>query len=329
MGKTAIITGVTGQDGSLLAKFLLEKDYQVVGVARRTSTPTDWRFAELGIANHENFVVVSGDITDAHSLNRIVDKYYPQEFYHLAAQSFVGSSWDMAHMTQYTNVLGTINCLEAIRKHAPKCRFYFAASSEMFGGANRTEMMNENTPFYPRSPYGTSKVAGFWNTINYREAHDMFCCNGILFNHESPWRGIEFVTRKITDSIARIEMGLQNNISLGNLDACRDWGDARDFVRAMWLMLQQDKPFDYVVATGKTRSIKDFVEAALKAAGFSEPTCDKWVVTNPDFVRPADVGCLTGNSNRARMLLDWKPEISFEQMVSDMIKADRRRVANE
>ena len=328
MGKTAVITGITGQDGALLAKFLLEKDYRVIGIVRRTSSPTDWRLKELGVEDHQNFTSVSGDITDSHSMDRLVEQYWPQEFYHLAAQSFVGASWNLPAITQQTNIIGTINCLEAIRKHASNCRFYFAASSEMFGGADRKELMNESTFFYPRSPYGTSKVAGFWNTINYRESHDMFCCNGILFNHESPWRGIEFVTRKITDGIVRIEMGMQKVLSLGNLEACRDWGDARDYIRAMWLMLQQDQPDDFVIATGKTRSIGDFCDAAFFAAGFSEGK-EKFVTVDEQFVRPADVGCLTGNAAKAKLLLGWEPEISFEQMVADMIKADRRRISNE
>lgn len=326
--KTAIITGVTGQDGALLSDLLLQKGYRVIGVARRTSSKTDWRLKELSLYSNINFTIASGDIIDATSIGRIVQEYSPDEFYNLAAMSFVGESWNTPSATMQINAIGCINCLEALRQFAPDCRFYQASTSEMLGGKNNTEISDENSPFYPRSPYGISKLAAHWSTINYRESFGLFACAGILYNHESEYRGLDFVTRKITDGIARIEAGQQKYIELGNLDAYRDWGYAGDFVYGMWLMLQEEEPDDFILATGTTRSIRDFVEQTLKE--FSLPgSISDYVLINKDFVRPAEVGCLVGNSNKARQKLGWQPKVSFKEMVKKMVQKDRERVRNE
>lgn len=328
MGKVAIITGVNGQDGSLLSKFLTEKDYElIVGIQRRTSSPTDWRLKELEIYEQKNFKACSGDITDPGSISRIVAEYQPDEFYHLAAQSFVSESWKSPSLTHQINTLGTINCLEALRNNKPNCKFYFAGSSEQFGGEHCTNILNEESSFYPRSPYGISKLAGFWSTINYRESYGMWCSNGILFNHESPWRGIEFVTRKITDGIARIYCNLQKTIKLGNLDAYRDWGDARDYVKAMWSILQHSQPDDFVIATGESRKIRDFCQSAFKSIGIDD--YEKYIEINMEFIRPAEVGFLVGDASRAKKILNWEPTISFDTMIKDMVEMDIIRVDKE
>lgn len=322
--RTAIITGVTGQDGALLSKFLLGKDYRVVGIDRRTSCQTDWRLRELGLYQHGNFQVVSGDLTDAYSISRLVQKYRPDEFYNLGAMSFVKESWATPSATLQINTIGTINCLEAIRNHCVSCKFYQASSSEMFGGVNRVEFLNEKSRFYPRSPYGISKLAAHWATINYRESFGLFTCCGILFNHESAYRGLEFVTRKITDGVARIKLGLQDHIELGNLDVKRDWGYAPSFVHGMWLMLRQSNPDDYVLATGEAHSIQDFVDLA-----FSYAELKPSIKQNPQYMRPADVGHLLGDASKARTVLKWKTLVEFEQMVLHMYLKDFERVKNE
>jgi GDPmannose 4,6-dehydratase len=336
MGKVAVVTGITGQDGGLLARHLLHLGYnKVIGIDRRTSSKTDWRLREQGLYNDNRFYVASGDITDAGSVARIVQDFKPDEFYNLAAMSFVKESWNTPAATLQINAIGCINCLEALRHHKRDCKFYQASSSEMFGGANRLSVLDENSSFYPRSPYGVSKVTAHWATVNYRESFDMFTCCGILFNHESEYRGLEFVTRKITDGIARIYMGQQDHIELGNLDAKRDWGYAGDFVRGMHLMLQHSEPDDYVLATGTARSIREFLVEALETAGFPIEDRDgsinpakvgKFVKQNPAFMRPADVGHLLGNAQKAMDILGWQPEISFEDMVRIMVEKDIERV---
>ena len=326
--KTAIISGCTGQDGALLSQFLLSKDCKVIGIDRRTSSKTDWRLKELDLYNNSNFTVVSGDITDPSSIDRIVQEYEPDEFYNLAAMSFVKESWNTPAATMNINAIGTINCLESLRKFKPDCKFYQASSSEMFGGANRTKPLNEESTFYPRSPYGISKVAAHWAAINYRESYDMFACCGILFNHESEFRGLEFVTRKITDGVARIALGVGEPIELGNLDSKRDWGYAGDYVRGAWKMLQQDKSDDYVLATGQARSISEFIQVALKAANVSGGI-EGNTKQNHAFMRPADVGHLLGCAQKAQEVLGWVSEVSFEEMVKCMVKKDIKRVSDE
>ena len=339
MGKVAIVTGINGQDGSLLADFLLslkiqsgsarfnEYDY-VVGMARRTSSPTNWRHEELKLVDNPRFVITSGDLTDSSSIDRVIKKYQPNEFYNLGAMSFVKESWNTPIATMDINANGTIRCLEALRKFKSDCKFYQASSSEMFGGANRIEILDENSEWHPRSPYGVSKLAAHWATINYRESYDMFCCCGILFNHESEYRGIEFVTRKITDAVARIKLGLQNKIILGNLDAKRDWGRAQDFVRAMYLMLQQDNPDDYIIATGIAHSIRDFVAESIKAAGLTGGV-DDFVVQDSKYMRPADVGHLLGDAGKARRELRWYSRSGFDAMVWQMVMKDIERIKGE
>lgn len=312
---------MTGQDGSYLADFLIEKGYIVYGLSRRTANYNFQRLEHL--LENPNFKILYGDVTDQSSIINAVETAEPQEFYNLAAQSFVGESWNQPGYTSQATGIGVLNCLEAIRLIKPNTRFYQASSSEMFGKVQETPQI-ESTPFYPRSPYGVAKAFGHYMTVNYRESHQIFACSGILFNHESPRRGKEFVTRKITDGIARIQKGMTDHLSLGNLDARRDWGDARDYVRAMWLMLQQDKPEDFVIATGETRSVRDFLVAGFKAAGFEDPNAaiKKYIRQDPKFMRPAEVDLLLGDPSKAYKVLGWKPEISFDQMVSDMILSD-------
>ena len=316
--KKALITGITGQDGSYLAEWLLGKGYKVYGLIRRTSTPN--------LVNIEHMLreieLISGDLTDLASLVTAVKHAQPDEVYNLAAQSFVGTSWQQPLLTGQVTALGVTNMLEALRIAKPDAKFYQASSSEMFGKVVETPK-SEKTPFYPRSPYGVAKVYGHWITVNYRESFGMFACSGILFNHESPRRGIEFVTRKITDGVARIQLGLAKELRLGNLDARRDWGFAGDYVKAMWLMLQQDQPDDYVVATGETHSVLEFVEIAFGYAGLN------WkdhVVVDPKFVRPAEVDLLLGDATKAKTMLGWKQEVSFEQLVTMMVDADIARL---
>src|SRR6187551_1980404 len=301
MAKRALITGITGQDGSYLAELLLEKGYEVFGVVRRLSAPNDWRIAHL----RDRVTLCSGDLLDQLSIIRLLDKHQPDEFYNLAAMSFVPASWDTPLLTGEFNSQGVTRVLDAIRTVNPKVRFYQASSSEMFGKV-REIPQSEDTPFYPRSPYGVSKVFGHYITVNYRESYDLFAVSGILFNHESPRRGLEFVTRKVTDGVARIKLGLADHLALGNLDACRDWGFAGDYVRAMWLMLQQDTPDDYVVSMGVAHSVKDLVDEAFTHVGLD---WHKFVRTDPRFLRPAEVDHLIGDSSAARQRLGWQPSI--------------------
>jgi GDPmannose 4,6-dehydratase len=319
--KTALITGITGQDGSYLAEFLLDKGYRVVGMTRRTSTEVHERIEHIV----ENIEIVSGDLLDQTSMTSIVNDVRPDEFYNLAAQSFVPASWTQPVLTGEFTALGVTRALEAVRHVDQSIRFYQASSSEMFGKVVEVPQ-TETTPFYPRSPYGVAKVYGHWITVNYRESYDMFACSGMLFNHESPRRGKEFVTRKISDGVARIKLGLASNLRLGNLDAQRDWGFAGDYVRAMWLMLQDDAPDDYVIATGRTHSVRDFVRIAFDAAGLG--SYEPYVVTDPRFVRPAEVDMLIGDAGKARRQLGWVPEVTFEQLVEMMVKADLDRLAD-
>jgi GDPmannose 4,6-dehydratase len=327
--QVALVTGCTGQDGALLSELLLGKDYQVVGVTRRTSGPTDWRLKELKLYSHPNFHVVSGDITDQGSLDRIVQQFEPAEIYNLAAQSFVGASWDQPETTMDITGLGALKVFEAARKFSPDSKIYQASSSEMFGGAKRVECLNENSIFQPRSPYGVAKCMAHHMAKVYRESYGIFISCGILFNHESEYRGLEFVTRKITDGIARIKLGLQNHIELGNLDAVRDWGYARDFVIGMWQMLQQDQPDDFILATAQARSIGEFVKETLMAAKIDPDEMPRYVKQNPRFVRPADVGHLLGDYSKAKEKFDWAPWISFPRMVEKMLKKDLERISNE
>jgi GDPmannose 4,6-dehydratase len=318
MGKTALITGVTGQDGSYLAELLLEKGYTVAGVVRRLSAPNVWRIQHL----LDRITLVQADLLDQLSLIKAVESVQPDECYNLAAMSFVPASWDQPMLTGEYNSQGVTRALEAIRSVNPRIRFYQASSSEMYGRV-REVPQTETTPFYPRSPYGVSKVFGHYITVNYRESYNLFAVSGILFNHESPRRGIEFVTRKVTDGAARIKLGMADTLSLGNLDACRDWGFAGDYVRAMWLMLQQDAPDDYVVATGEAHSVKDLVEIAFAHIGHD---WKKHVKTDPRFLRPAEVDHLIGNPAKAKEKLGWVPKVSFKELVTMMVDADIARL---
>jgi GDPmannose 4,6-dehydratase len=318
MAKTALITGLTGQDGSYLAELLLEKGYTVAGVVRRLSAPNVWRIQHL----LDRITLVQADLLDQLSLIKAVEAVQPDEFYNLAAMSFVPSSWDQPMLTGEYNSQGVTRALEAIRSVNPRIRFYQASSSEMYGRV-REVPQTEMTPFYPRSPYGVSKVFGHYITVNYRESYDLFAVSGILFNHESPRRGIEFVTRKVTDGAARIKLGMSDTLSLGNLDACRDWGFAGDYVRAMWLMLQQDAPDDYVVATGEAHSVKELVQIAFAHIGYD---WKKHVKTDPRFLRPAEVDHLIGNAAKAKAKLGWAPNVSFKELVTMMVDADIARL---
>ncbi|HET7815517.1 MAG TPA: GDP-mannose 4,6-dehydratase [Candidatus Baltobacteraceae bacterium] len=320
MQKTAIITGITGQDGSYLAELLLDQGYRVIGMTRRTSTDVHERIAHL----MERIEFVSGDLLDQTSITNIVAATQPDEIYNLAAQSFVPASWTQPVLTGEFTALGVTRVLEAIRAVNPKIKFYQASSSEMFGKVQAVPQ-REDTPFYPRSPYGVAKVYGHWITVNYRESYDMYACSGICFNHESPRRGKEFVTRKISDGVARIKLGLQNELALGNLEAQRDWGFAGDFVRAMWLMLQQNEPDDYVIATGRTHSVREFVRIAFEEAGLG--SYERYVRIDPRFVRPAEVDLLVGDPSKARENLGWIPEVTFEELVARMVRADIDRLA--
>ncbi|MGA8534209.1 MAG: GDP-mannose 4,6-dehydratase [Candidatus Tumulicola sp.] len=321
MQKTALITGITGQDGSYLAELLLEKGYRVVGMTRRTSTEVHERIEHIV----DDIEIVSGDLLDQTSMTSIVNDVRPDEFYNLAAQSFVPTSWNQPVLTGEFTALGVTRALEAIRHISPSIRFYQASSSEMFGKVVEVPQ-TESTPFYPRSPYGVAKVYGHWITVNYRESYGMYACSGMLFNHESQRRGKEFVTRKISDGVARIKLGLASSLRLGNLDAQRDWGYAGDYVRAMWLMLQADEPDDYVIATGHTHSVREFVRIAFETAGLG--SYEPYVVTDPRFVRPAEVDMLIGDPSKARRKLGWTPEVTFEQLVDMMVKADLDRLAD-
>ncbi|HSM54694.1 MAG TPA: GDP-mannose 4,6-dehydratase [Candidatus Sulfomarinibacteraceae bacterium] len=317
---TALITGITGQDGSYLAEFLLEQGYEVVGMVRRTSTLNFHRISHI----QDKIELVSGDMLDQISLVHILEEHRPDEVYNLAAQSFVQTSWVQPVFTGEVTALGVTRLLDAIRIVDPQIRFYQASSSEMFGKV-REVPQKETTPFYPRSPYGVAKVYGHWITVNYRESYGMHCTSGILFNHESPRRGLEFVTRKITHHAAMIKLNMADELRLGNLDARRDWGFAPDYVRAMWLMLQSDNPEDYVIATGETHSVEDFLEAA-----FTHVDLDwrDYVVQDPRFMRPAEVDLLVGDASKAGEELGWEPSVSFNELVQTMVDADIKMLQN-
>ena len=317
--KRALITGITGQDGSYLAEWLLAKGYEVHGIVRRSSTESFERIGHLTDRVHLH----QADLLDQISLTEVIREVRPLELYNLAAQSFVPTSWKQPVLTAEFTATGVTRILEAIRYVDPKgIRFYQASSSEMFGKV-REVPQNENTPFYPRSPYGVAKAYGHWITVNYRESYGMYCASGILFNHESERRGKEFVTRKVSDGVARIKHGLARELRLGNLDAKRDWGFAGDYVRAMWLMLQQDEPDDYVIATGETHSVRELVEVAFDCVGLD---WKKHVIEDPAFVRPAEVDLLIGDSTKARQKLGWKPEVNFVELVRRMVLADMQRL---
>jgi GDPmannose 4,6-dehydratase len=336
--KTALITGITGQDAAYLAEFLLDKNYKVFGTYRRTSSVNFWRIEELGIENHSNLHLVEYDLTDLGSSIRLMQECQPDEVYNLAAQSFVGVSFDQPITTAEITGLGAVNLLEAIRIVNPKIRFYQASTSEMFGEVQAVPQL-ETTPFYPRSPYGVAKLYAHWMTINYRESYGIFGSSGILFNHESPLRGKEFVTRKITDSIARIKLGQQDVLELGNMDAKRDWGFAKDYVEGMYLMMQAEKADTFVLATNRTETVRDFVTMSCKASEIEiewsgseenevaiEVATGKQIVrVNPKFYRPAEVDLLIGDAAKALEILGWKPKTSLEQLCTMMVDADIRR----
>jgi len=336
--KTAIITGITGQDGAYLAQLLLEKGYTVYGTYRRAASTNFWRIQEVGVDKHPNMHLVEYDLTDLGASIRLLQKTEATEVYNLAAQSFVAVSFDQPMTTAQITGLGPLNLLEAIRIVNPKIRFYQASTSEMFGKVQEIPQ-TEATPFYPRSPYGVAKLYAHWMTINYRESYDIFGASGILFNHESPLRGLEFVTRKITDAVARIRLGKQDCVELGNLDAKRDWGYAKDYVEGMWRMLQAEKPDTYVLATGRTETVRDFVRMAFKAAGMElefkgqgenevgvEVGAGRTVVrVNPKFYRPAEVELLIGSPAKAKRELGWEPKTSLEELCQMMVEADIRR----
>jgi GDPmannose 4,6-dehydratase len=323
MKKRALITGVNGMDGSHLAEFLLEKNYDVYGLERRTSTLNRSNTAHLV----DKIKFIQGDLTDKNSLIKALEVSDPHEVYNLAAQSFVGASWNLAEYTTKVNALGVLNLLESIREHNKEIRVYQASTSEMFGGEPDKVPQNEYTPFHPKSPYAVAKLYAHWISKNFRQSYGMFICCGILFNHESERRGIDFVTRKITDGVARIHLGLQDKISLGNLDPKRDWGYAPDYVKSMWMMLQQDKDFffnnkvgDFVIATGKAHSVKDFLRNSFDCVGIDN--WEDYVVQDPRYMRPAEVHCLQGDPTKAKEVLGWEPTITFEEMISRMVEND-------
>jgi GDPmannose 4,6-dehydratase len=318
---TALITGITGQDGSYLAELLLKKGYKVVGLVRRTSTVTFERIRHL----QNRLTLVSGDLLDQASLTSVLHEHKPQEIYNLAAQSFVPASWSQPVFTGEVTALGVTRLLEAVRQVDPSIRFYQASSSEMFGKV-REVPQTENTPFYPRSPYGAAKAYGHWITVNYRESYDLFACSGILFNHESPRRGLEFLPRKVAHGAARVKLGMALELRLGNLDARRDWGYAGDYVRAMWMMLQQDQPQDYVVGTGETHSVRELCQVAFGHLGLDH---EAYVRTDPRFFRPAEVDLLVSDPFKARTQLGWQPAVSFEGLVVMMVEADLKRLQAE
>jgi GDPmannose 4,6-dehydratase len=321
MTKKALITGITGQDGSYLAEFLLEKGYEVHGIVRRVAIEDPehrlWRIRRI----LDKIVLHAGSLESYASIFNVVDKVKPDECYHLSAQSFVSYSFEDEFSTITTNINGTHHVLAAIRDRAPHCKFYFAASSEMFGNTTQAPQ-NENTPFYPRSAYGISKLAGFHFTRNYREAYNLFALSGILFNHESPRRGLEFVTRKITNTAAKIKSGLAKELRLGNLEAKRDWGYAGDYVRAMWLMLQQEKPEDYVIASGETHSVKELLEAAFGYVGLN---WKDYVISDENLYRPTEIFELRGNYSKAEKRFGWKPTVSFKELIQTMMDTDLKR----
>ena len=317
--KTALITGITGQDGAYLARLLIGKGYRVVGLTPRRGSDTMWRLRELEVL--PQIEVAYGDVTDMGSVLGIIARYLPDEVYNLAAQSFVGASWDQPVHTADVNAIGAVNVLEGIRLRHPRARFYQASTSEMFGKA-QASLQSEATPFYPRSPYGVAKLYAHWITVNYRESFGLHASSGILFNHESPLRGIEFVTRKVTDAVARIKLGLATSVALGNLDAKRDWGYADDYVEAMWRMLQQPEPGDYVIATGVTTTIRDMCRIAFEHAGLD---WERHVEVDPKLFRPAEVDVLLGDASKARARLDWRASTDITRLMGMMVDADLRR----
>ncbi|WP_419177030.1 GDP-mannose 4,6-dehydratase [Desulfosediminicola sp.] len=321
MARTALITGVTGQDGAYLSQFLLEKGYRVCGLVRRSSHEgvNDHRLRWLGIERDIEFI--DGNLTDLSSLMRAVRATKPDEVYNLGAQSFVKSSWQQPILTGNVTAIGVANVLEAARLENPEARFYQASSSEMYGLVQHP-VQSEKTPFYPRSPYAVAKLYGHWLTINYRESYKFFACSGILFNHESPLRGLEFVTRKVTDGAARIALGKATHLEMGNVDAKRDWGHARDYVRAMWLMLQMDEPDDYVIATGRTTTVRQMIEIAFRHVGLDP---EEHIRINPEFLRPAEVDILLGDPSKAKAVLGWEAETGLEDMIVEMVDADLAR----
>jgi GDPmannose 4,6-dehydratase len=323
MSKAALITGITGQDGAYLSRFLLEKGYQVRGLLARRSSDSLWRLRELGIA--DDVELIDGDICDLSSVQRIIQGAPIDEVYNLAAQSFVATSWQQPLLTAQVTGVGALNVLEAIRRQDAPIRFYQASTSEMFGLIQH-ERQDEGTPFHPRSPYGVSKLFAHWSTVNYRESFGMHASSGILFNHESPLRGIEFVTRKVTDAVARIKLGKQKELRLGNIDAKRDWGFAGDYVEAMWLMLQQPKPDDYVIATGHTTTVRDMCTMAFEHVGLDYRD---YVVIDPKFFRPAEVDVLLGNPAKAAAVLGWEAKTGIGELMAMMVAADLRRVGRE
>ena len=323
MTQRALVTGITGQDGAYLAKLLLEKGYEVFGLLARRSSDTLWRLRELAVADQVR--LIDGDLTDISSVTRALTASKAEEVYNLGAQSFVGSSWDQPLLTAQATGLGALHVLEALRQVNPGARFYQASTSEMFG-LIQAERQDENTPFYPRSPYGVAKLFAHWSTVNYRESFKMHASSGILFNHESPLRGIEFVTRKVTDAVARIKLGKQSELRLGNMDAKRDWGFAGDYVEAMWLMLQQPQPDDYVIATGVTTTVRDMCRIAFKHVGLNY---EDYVVVDPKFYRPAEVDVLRGNPTKANAKLGWKPKTTLEELLAMMVDADLWRAEQE
>ncbi len=338
----ALITGVTGQDGAYLAQFLLDKGYRVYGAYRRTSSTSFWRLDELGIRDHSNLVLVAHDLTDLGATIRLLESTKPTEVYNLAAQSFVGVSFEQPRTTAEISGLGALNLLEAIRFVDASIRFYQASTSEMFGKVQESPQ-TESTPFYPRSPYGVAKLFAHWTTVNYRESYDIYAVSGILFNHESPLRGPEFVTRKITEAVAKISLGKQSVLELGNLDACRDWGYAQEYVEGMWKMMQIDTPDTFVLATGRTKTVREFVQMSFAAAGINiefsgternevginADTGETILRINPAFYRPAEVELLIGDASKARDMLNWQPATDLEQLCTMMVAADLKRQSSD
>jgi GDPmannose 4,6-dehydratase len=321
MAKRAFITGITGQDGSYLAEFLLEQGYEVIGMVRRTSMPNLGRISPI----MDRITLVNGDLLDQVSLLNILQQHKPDEVYNLAAQSFVPTSWDQPVLTAEFTAVGVTRILDAMRMAVPGARFYQASSSEMFGKVQQVPQ-SETTPFYPRSPYGVAKVYGHWITVNYRESYNLYAVSGILFNHESPRRGMEFVTRKVTHAAAQIKLGMASRLPMGNMDARRDWGFAGDYVKAMWLMLQQEHPDDYVIATGVQHSVRELLQVAFDAVGLKY---EDYVDVDPRFLRPADVYELTGDASKARANLGWVPQVTFEQLVHMMVENDLRLLTEQ
>ena len=325
MKKIAFVTGMTGQDGPYLAKHLISKDYKVYGLVKRYSNPN---LANLQYLDIENDVeLITGDITDDANMNHLVRTIRPNEFYNLAAQSFVGASWDLNKQTSEVNAMGVLNILNAIVGHNPTTKFYQASTSELYGNSNVDGMQDENTPFHPRSPYGVSKLYAYWMTVNFRESYSVHASNGVLFNHESPIRGKEFVTRKITDGVAKIKLGLAKKLTLGNLDAKRDWGFAGDFVEAMYTMVQQDEPGDYVICTGIQHSIRELLTHAFETAEIDN--WEKYIETDPRFKRPAELHALHGSYAKAQTKLGWEPKTSFKDMIALMVQEDIKRLSND